>query len=1236
MLQRIEQEADTKASGPLPQVRMLLGRPRRAGDVEVRPRRVANELGEKRSRSAGPAVATAGVLDVGDVALDFVLVLLPERQRPEAFAGAFAGGAELLLKLLIVAEHAGREGTEGDDTGAGQRGKINDRLRVSFAGVRERIAENDAAFGVGIEHFDGDSAFVVAFVAGDDVAGPVTGGAGHVLGGGDDTDDVERKTKGRNGAHGAENSEAAALVEFHLVHLVSRFDGDAAGIESEGFADQRNRFTVLGSRFRVIRKGDEARVARAAGADGEQAAETGGFEGGLVENRAGEVTFFSERTRVVGKNFRIDKIGGQIPNGARVVGGLGDDSRAGEQSLGDSQVGVFRKTESERFERCVVVGRGLELEELVGSKDGRFHRGDKLIHAELHGGLGDADGAEAFHGGAGGPPDFFGSHPAPFAEAGQKKMTRAAVQEQQLFVRAVEFLAREPIQEVAERNRNSGSFFFVAKKNERGYSLAENSGADESEVHGVDYRCEQRNRQRPEVVIMATAFCMSLPDWKACLFTREWVIATLIAALVCAGAVVAASGFLRWRTGKNLFNFWTGGWAFFSFHLTTMLAAQKQNDEQVLPILALGTALASFALFLLGGLQMTNARREKWILYGGTAAVMAMACAGAFLWPQWQWMAAMGHLLLAMSGIHMGRIYWQRRERSSELLAAGLVSWGAFLLLLPVMTLWPITEMMAYASLAASTLAIAVGMVLMEEAEFSERGYREVLDATDSGVFVLDLQTLNVLYANRTAERMLKYSLAELTRMRMTELCPDLRDTRDNVLDHRAALGALFRPHQEALLARKDEAMILCEGNTHVIRWWNRTALQINLREVEPEKTIGQVLRRAEKMSSLGQLVAGVAHELNNPLAVVVAYAQLMAKQAQTDSKTKNILRKIVHESDRAAKIVRDMLSFARPCQPQLRVMNVNDLVAGVLEVREAECRAQRVQCEMQFAPELPPTKADPQQIEQVLNNLITNALHAMSEQTTDRRIRVSTETTGFHIRVIVADTGPGIPASVMDKIFDPFFSTKAAGKGTGLGLSISNTIMQEHRGKIWAQSEAGHGAKFFVELLIVPCEEEAKKDAVPQPLLTDETGAARKPRILIVDDETGIREVLTDIFVADDYDVEAVGNGKDALELIRAKPYDLVLTDIGMPGMDGETLYRVVATEHPELSRRMVFLTGDTLNPKTRSFVEGTGNRWIGKPFNVAEIEEVVGGIVRPDAVRALTDTTSNRFQRRYRPPSA
>jgi len=345
---------------------------------------------------------------------------------------------------------------------------------------------------------------------------------------------------------------------------------------------------------------------------------------------------------------------------------------------------------------------------------------------------------------------------------------------------------------------------------------------------------------------------------------------------------------------------------------------------------------------------------------------------------------------------------------------------------------------------------------------------------------------------------------------------------------------------------------------------------------------------------------------------VIMGYSQILSKQNSHDTKVKTDIAKILRESERAAKIVRNLLTFARPHDPEMTTVDLNRLIASHLESHEAEFEVSGIVLRAQLQPDLPSTVADPHQIEQVFTNLLMNATQALQDHNGPRVIEVSTELHERAVRVTVADSGPGIAPEIISKIFDPFFTTKPPGKGTGLGLSISYSIIHEHGGKIWVQSESGKGAKFLIELPLIARTTEELLAAPPPVRQPERDPQAATYRLLLVDDEPGILEVLATVFGESGYTVDTAKNGNEALEHIGQHRYDLIVSDLCMPGVDGEALYRRVRESNPDLASRIIFVTGDTVSVKSRTFLEWTGNRWFSKPFNIGELETVVSNFLQ------------------------
>jgi signal transduction histidine kinase len=375
-----------------------------------------------------------------------------------------------------------------------------------------------------------------------------------------------------------------------------------------------------------------------------------------------------------------------------------------------------------------------------------------------------------------------------------------------------------------------------------------------------------------------------------------------------------------------------------------------------------------------------------------------------------------------------------------------------------------------------------------------------------------------------------------------------------------------------------------------------------NLEAKVRERT--QQLLQSEKLAAMGELLAGVAHELNNPLSVILGLASLLRETVQGAPLAESV-QDISQAAERCARIVKNFLALARQQPPERRQAQINQIVKEAVELLAYPLRVDNVEVQLDLAEDLPTLSVDPHQLHQVLVNLITNAHYAMRQTPPPRRLTLSTcfDPASGGVAIEVADTGPGIPPEIQPRVFEPFFTTKPSGQGTGLGLSICHGIVESHGGTIRVTSTPGQGAAFCVELPAVVATPRLGAE-VPLP----EGGAPiRGKTILVVDDESKVASVLVSLLSADGHQVDRAANGVIALDKLRARAYDLILSDIKMPELDGPGLYREVGRYRPELCQRFVFLTGDTLSPETTAFLAEAGVPSLSKPFTLAEVRQVV-----------------------------
>jgi PAS domain S-box-containing protein len=375
------------------------------------------------------------------------------------------------------------------------------------------------------------------------------------------------------------------------------------------------------------------------------------------------------------------------------------------------------------------------------------------------------------------------------------------------------------------------------------------------------------------------------------------------------------------------------------------------------------------------------------------------------------------------------------------------------------------------------------------------------------------------------------------------------------------------------------------------------------VRDVGEEKLLVEQLVQQEKLAAIGQLVSGVAHELNNPLASVMAFSQLVLGMHGDDAGRDEALATIHTEAKRAAKIVSNLLTFARQHPPQRTTTFLNDVVASVLEMRRYALAVHGVELEERLDTTLPPIWADPFQLQQVLLNLVGNAEQALRDWPGDKRITVATEARGGRLIVRVTDSDPGIPAAEIDRVFNPFYTTKGVGKGTGLGLSVSDGIVREHGGSIRVES-AGQGASFIIELPVVPppgCDS-------PSDVAIEVTASGvRALTVLVVDDEPAIRSAIVRYFAGLGHTVDAAGTGAEAHALLESRRYDAVLLDLRMPDTSGDAIYRELLERDPTHASRVIFLTGDMQSDATQQFIEASGRASVMKPFTFDELTRAV-----------------------------
>jgi PAS domain S-box-containing protein len=438
------------------------------------------------------------------------------------------------------------------------------------------------------------------------------------------------------------------------------------------------------------------------------------------------------------------------------------------------------------------------------------------------------------------------------------------------------------------------------------------------------------------------------------------------------------------------------------------------------------------------------------------------------------------------------------------------------------------------------------------------------------------------------------------------------------VAEDRAALQQHF-DSRFAHHRRRFEFEFRVEGGATGFRWMIIRGLIVyaegrparlvgSLRDITDRKLAEEELIRQreaiyqnEKMAMFGSLLAGVAHELNNPLSVVIGQVVLM-QQTATDPAVINRAERIRNATERCARIVRTFLAMARQRRPEPKPVRLNAIVETVIDLLAYQLRSTDIRVAFDLASDLPTVTADADQLHQVVTNLIVNAHQALAAIPAPRRLIIATrhDPADGRVHLSVADNGPGVPAEIRPRIFEPFFTTKPAGEGTGIGLSLCSSIIRAYGGEITLADTPGGGATFTIVLPLHAGGTVAPRD-------TRSESALAGLRILVVDDEKEIAETLSEILRAQGHLTDVAPDGQRALERVMAVDYDLILSDLRMPVLDGPGLHRALRQRRPAMIERLAFITGDTLSADIQSFLAESRAPCLEKPFLPEDVRRLV-----------------------------
>ena len=413
------------------------------------------------------------------------------------------------------------------------------------------------------------------------------------------------------------------------------------------------------------------------------------------------------------------------------------------------------------------------------------------------------------------------------------------------------------------------------------------------------------------------------------------------------------------------------------------------------------------------------------------------------------------------------------------------------------------------------------------------------------------------------------------------------------------------------------------------------TGVIASARDITDQQRLQQQLIQSERLAAMGQMIAGVAHELNNPLTAILGVTEMLRDQSSDENATRQL--DLAHrQARRAAHIVQSLLVFSRPSTPRSTLLHLPDLLQRTLQLHEHSLRQNHIHVDLAARPDLPTVLGDSNQLTQVFLNLIVNAEQAIHEVRERGTLRIRLGVVGDRVLITFQDDGVGIRRELLPRIFDPFFTTKRPGRGTGLGLSICMAIVREHNGDISAQPLPDGGSVFTVSLPVctesVALAEAAAPPASATRVETPEASAsplARK-KMLVVDDEESILELVADSLGTRGCSVDRAASSEKALELVDRNSYDVILCDLNLESGSGKVISgfdlhdRILARVEARTGPRpfFIFMTGDLVDAAVGEQAGREGNRFLQKPFRITELLALLNELPSPAVLQPKNST--------------
>ncbi|MGE3623332.1 MAG: ATP-binding protein, partial [Bdellovibrionales bacterium] len=496
----------------------------------------------------------------------------------------------------------------------------------------------------------------------------------------------------------------------------------------------------------------------------------------------------------------------------------------------------------------------------------------------------------------------------------------------------------------------------------------------------------------------------------------------------------------------------------------------------------------------------------------------------------------------------------------------------------------------------------------------SEARFRGITEAHPVPVMIVGLHGGAVLYASPGAEQLLGVTQSMLLHQPFERFLTDDKAWTELWQAMNAGGDVDLK---EVTLKRGDGTALSAALSARRINYQDENAMAIGLYDLTERKHAEaqiarqqEELQQSEKMAALGGLLAGVAHELNNPLSVALGQATLLIESAQ-DARVTARAEKIFKAADRCSRIVKSFLALARRKEPERRSVEINGIIQASLELLGFQIRTENIEIKLELEPNLPAIDGDPDQLTQVITNLILNAAQAMQDWQGAKKLKIrSWRASEQHVAVSIADSGPGVPAEIRSRIFEPFFTTKGNKGGTGVGLSLCLSIVASHGGQVHLGDTPGGGATFIMELPVA-----AKSHAADTVMAPDGIRLPPGLKILLVDDEVELAQTLADLIEAETETTDIAANGAIALDKLRKNPYDIIVSDLRMPVMDGPGLHAALEQEMPAYLHKIIYVTGDTLSTHVQAFLNENPVPVIEKPYRLDDVRRAIIALLKENA---------------------